>query len=199
MILRAYAIIDTWKFGFLSNHTVTGVESGVPRILFGLILVTTGRRLYWFFVGVMGFLVGVVYAPIIFPGQTTSMQLIIALVAGFVGAAAALFLQTLMVGLAGFVAGGFILTRILQALAWDTSGYGWIPFVLGGVIGAALIAIIFNWALVVLSSLAGAILVTQNIPASLQIRGLIFVVLLLVGIAVQAATMPREARMPAGT
>jgi hypothetical protein len=147
----------------------------------------------------MGFLVGVVYAPIIFPGQTTSMQLIIALVAGFVGAAAALFLQTLMVGLAGFVAGGFILTRILQALAWDTSGYGWIPFVLGGVIGAALIAIIFNWALVVLSSLAGAILVTQNIPASLQIRGLIFVVLLLVGIAVQAATMPREARMPAGT
>jgi hypothetical protein len=168
------------------------------RILLGLILITTGRRLYWFFVGVMGFLVGVVYAPVFFPGQNANMLLVLALVTGFVGASIALFLQSFMVGLAGFVAGGFILTRILQALAFDTSGYGLIPFVVGGVIGAALVAIIFNWALVILSSLAGAILVTQNLPISLQIQGLIFVVLLLVGIAVQAATMPREVRVPAG-
>jgi hypothetical protein len=169
------------------------------RILFGLILVTTGRRLYWFFVGVMGFLVGVAYAPQIFPGQTPAMQLVIALVAGFVGASIALFLQSLMVGLAGFVAGGFIVTRILQALAVDTSGYGWVPFVIGGVIGAALVAILFNWALVILSSLAGALLVTQSLATSLQIQGLIFVVLFLIGIAAQAATMPREARIPAGS
>jgi hypothetical protein len=169
------------------------------RILFGLILVTTGRRLYWFFVGVMGFLVGVVYAPLIFPGQSSAMQIVLALVAGFVGAAIALFIQNLMVGLAGFVAGGFIVTRILQALAYNTSSYGWIPFVIGGVIGAALVAILFDWALVILSSLAGAILVTQGLPVSLQIQGLIFVVLVLIGIAVQAATMPREKRTPAGS
>jgi hypothetical protein len=169
------------------------------RILFGLILVTTGRRLYWFFVGVMGFLVGVVYAPLIFPGQSSAMQIVLALVAGFVGAAIALFIQNLMVGLAGFVAGGFIVTRILQALAYNTSSYGWIPFVIGGVIGAALVAILFDWALVILSSLAGAILITQGLPVSLQIQGLIFVVLVLIGIAVQAATMPREKRTPAGS
>jgi hypothetical protein len=169
------------------------------RFLLGLILVITGRRLYWFFVGVMGFLVGVVYAPQIFPGQTPAMQLVLALVAGFVGASIALFLQSFMVGLAGFVAGGFIVTRILQALTINTSGYGWIPFVIGGVIGAALVAILFNWALVILSSLAGAILVSQSLPTSLQIQGVIFVVLLLVGIVVQAATMPKESRTPAGS
>jgi hypothetical protein len=168
------------------------------RILLGLILVTTGRRLYWFFVGVMGFLVGVVYAPQIFPGQTAGTQIVLALVAGFVGASIALFLQSLMVGLAGFVAGGFIVTRILQALTIDISSYGWIPFVIGGVVGAALVAILFNWALVILSSLAGAILVTQSLATSLQIQGLIFLVLVLIGIAVQTATMPREARRPAG-
>jgi hypothetical protein len=169
------------------------------RILLGLILVTTGRRLYWFFVGVMGFLVGIVVAPLVFPGQSPAIQLVLALVAGFVGASIALFLQSLMVGLAGFVAGGFIVTRILQALAIDTSSYGWIPFVIGGVVGAALIAILFNWALVILSSLAGSILVTQNLPIGLQYQGLIFIVLLLIGIAVQAATMPRESRVPAGS
>ena len=168
------------------------------QILLGLILITTGRRLYWFFVGVMGFLVGVAYAPVFFPGQSANMQLVLGLVTGFVGASIALFLQTLMVGLAGFVAGGFIITRILQALAFNTSGYGWLPFVIGGVIGAALVAIIFNWALVILSSLAGAVLVSQSLPTSLQIQGLIFFVLLLLGIAVQAATMPGEVRVPAG-
>jgi hypothetical protein len=169
------------------------------RFLLGLILITTGRRLYWFFVGVMGFLVGIVYAPLIFPGQTTAMQIVLALVTGFVGASIALFLQNLMVGLAGFVAGGFIVTRILQTLAIDTSGYGWIPFVVGGVIGAALVAILFNWALVILSSLAGAILVSQSLPTSLQVQGIIFVVLLLIGIVVQAVTMPKEQRTPAGS
>ena len=169
------------------------------RFLLGLILVTTGRRLYWFFVGVMGFLVGVVYAPQFFPGQSPAMLLVLALVAGFVGASLALFLQSFMVGLAGFVAGGFILTRILQALTINTSGYGWIPFVIGGVIGAALVAVLFNWALVILSSLAGAIMISQSLPTSLQIQGIIFVVLLLIGIGVQAATMPRETRTPAGS
>jgi hypothetical protein len=169
------------------------------QILLGLILVTTGRRLYWFFVGVMGFLVGVVVAPLVFPGQSSATQLVLALVAGFVGASIALFLQSLMVGLAGFVAGGFIVTRILQALAINTTNYGWIPFVIGGVVGAALMAILFDWALVVLSSLAGAILVTQSLSTSLQIQGLVFLVLLLIGIAVQAATRPRESRMPAGS
>lgn len=169
------------------------------RFLLGLILVFTGRRLYWFFVGVMGFLVGVVYAPQIFPGQTTATQIVLALVAGFVGASIALFLQNLMVGLAGFVAGGFIVTRILQTLAIDASGYGWIPFVVGGVIGAALVAILFNWALVILSSLAGAILVSQSVPTSMQVQGVIFVVLLLIGIGVQGVTMPREQRTPAGS
>jgi hypothetical protein len=169
------------------------------RILLGLILVTTGRRLYWFFVGVMGFLVGIVVAPLVFPGQSAATQLVLALVAGFVGASIALFLQSLMVGLAGFVAGGFIVTRILQALAIDTTSYGWIPFVIGGVIGAALIAILFNWALVILSSLAGAVLVTESLATSLQIQGLIFLALLLIGIVVQTMTMPRETRAPAGS
>jgi hypothetical protein len=37
------------------------------------------------------------------------------------------------------------------------------------------------------------------VPTSLQVQGVIFVVLLLIGIGVQGVTMPREQRTPAGS
>jgi hypothetical protein len=66
----------------------------------------------------------------------------------------------------------------------------WVVFVIGAIIGAIIIALLFEAALIALSSLTGAALITQVINQAFQFDALIiaviFVVLLAVGIIVQA-------------
>lgn len=155
--------------------------------LFGLALLTAGRKLYWLFVGVVGFVVGISLSKLLFKSESQWVLLTIALVAGVLGALLALFLQRLAVGAAGFFAGGYILLTFLEAL-----GLGlpvWLSFLIGGIIGAALVAALFDWALVILSTLLGASLLVDVLPVSGWVSALLFAVLSLIGFGLQVAGM----------
>ncbi len=170
----------------------------IVRILAGIVLLTLGRKLFWLFVGVAGFVFGFVLATQFLSGQPDWVVLVIALVAGLVGVLFALFLQRLAVGVAGFIAGGYILINLLNALGWQTGQLVWLPFVIGGIIGAVLVLILFDWALIILSSLTGATLIVQTLHFGSLIMALAFIVLLVVGIMIQASMMTRqEPRAPA--
>jgi len=54
-------------------------------IVLGIILLLFGRKLFWFFVGVIGFLTGVLLATHYLQGQPEWVILIIALIAGVLG------------------------------------------------------------------------------------------------------------------
>jgi L-asparagine transporter-like permease len=64
-----------------------------------------------------------------------------------------------MVGIAGFFAFAAVAVELLRWLGAEvadgTASY-WITYVIGGAIGFFLILLIFDWALIVLTSLAGA-------------------------------------------
>ncbi len=96
------------------------------RILAGTALLIAGRRLFWLFVGLLGFVSGIHIATHFFPGQPEWMVLAIALTAGVLGALIALFLQWLAIGLAGFSAGAYIIASLLHVSGWGTIGIGWI-------------------------------------------------------------------------
>ncbi len=159
------------------------------RILAGIGLLLLGRKLFWLFVGLIGFIWGIHAATSLFPGQPEWIVLAIALMAGVLGALIALFLQWLAVGLAGFLAGGYVAVRLLNVAGLTTGNMYWIIFLIGGIIGLILMVILFGWALIILSSLVGAGLITESIPGAHSGALILFFVLVIVGILIQSRLM----------
>jgi hypothetical protein len=155
------------------------------KILAGIALLLTGRRLFWLFVGLIGFIAGIHLATRFIPGQPEWMILAIALTAGVFGALIALFIQWLAIGLAGFSAGAYIVSSLVNLSGWGTREIGWLLIVAGGILGALLIIILFDWALIILSSLAGAALTTEAVHIDPGAATLLFIALFIVGITVQ--------------
>ena len=155
------------------------------RILAGIALLVAGRRLFWLFVGLIGFISGVRLASHFFPGQPEWMIFAIALMAGVLGAFLALVLQWLAIGLAGFFAGAYILVTMVEISGWGAGGTSW-PFFIGGILGTVLILVLFRWALIILSSLAGAGLIIETIHADRWVTILLFAALFITGVVVQS-------------
>lgn len=156
------------------------------RILVGIALLVAGRRLFWLFVGLIGFIAGIRVAAHFFPGQPEWMILAIALTAGVLGALLAVFLQWLAIGLAGFLAGAYVVVSLMPILGRGTSGIDWLLFLVGGILGLFLIIVLFDWALIILSSLAGAGLITETLHVDRGATTLLFIALFIVGFAVQS-------------
>jgi hypothetical protein len=64
----------------------------------------------------------------------------------------------------------------------------------GGLLGAFLTAALLDPALIIMSSLAGATAVSQNVPLQPPVQTVLFVVLLVLGIAVQVGQYTRETK-----
>ncbi|HEV2455599.1 MAG TPA: DUF4203 domain-containing protein [Verrucomicrobiae bacterium] len=168
-------------------------------ILVGTILLLFGRRLFWLFVGCIGFIVGFDIAGGLLQGQPQWIIFLIAVGVGLVGAIAAVFLERLFVGIAGFFAGGYFLsTAALNLLHSHSQSVQWIAYVIGGIIGAVLTMTLLDPALIILSSLAGATTISQNVPMNQSNKDILFIALVVVGIIVQAIQY-RPARKPPET
>lgn len=163
----------------------------------GILLLILGRKLFWLFVGVVGFIAGMNLAPQFMQGQPDWLILVIAIIAGVIGAVLAIVLQRLAIGLAGFLAGGYIAVGLLEMFGVQVGQLGWLPFVVGGIIGGILMFILFDWALIILSSFAGATLIIQSLTIAQPASTIVFIVLILVGILIQAGIMQREPATPA--
>jgi hypothetical protein len=155
------------------------------NIILGAALLVAGRRLFWLFVMAGGFIAGVQIATNYIKGPEW-LTIIIGLVVGVAFAILAIFFQTLAIGIAGFFLGGSILSTIVGALGIDIN---WISWIIGGVIGVILVSMLFDWALIGLSSFGGATLLVQSLNLAPPIRGIAFIVLLIIGILVQASIM----------
>ena len=175
----------------------------IVNLLLGIMLLILGRKLFWLFVGVAGFLVGMEIAERFVTGPE-GMKLLIAIAAGILGAVIAIFLQKVAIAIAGFVIGGYVTVALLRAFALFPKALAGIqgtavsvPYIIGGIIGAVLLFILFDWGLIALSSLSGASLIVHSINFQSHALPLLFAVLVVVGILVQAQ-MKRKSRAPAG-
>jgi len=61
----------------------------------------------------------------------------------------------------------------------------WISFLIGGAIGALLMYAVFNWALIILSSISGAHLIVHPFALQHQVAAIAFIVLAMIGILTQ--------------
>ena len=159
----------------------------IVNLVLGIVLLTTGKKLYWLFVAIIGFLVGYAVTTQYLHVQLNPTWLIyiIAIGAGVIGAILATFLQHLAIALVGFIVGGYGAVVLIGLLGITNQVGNLMAFVVGGIIGLLLVASVFNWALYLLSSWAGATLVTQAIGLQGVIGTIIFFALFVLGMIIQ--------------
>ena len=160
------------------------------NVILGSALLLAGRKLFWLFVGAVGFVTGLQLASSFWQGPET-LALVFGLIVGVIFALLAIFLQTITIGIAGFLAGGYILNAMAVMFGLEA---GWIIYIIGGLIGLALVIFLFDWAIITLSSLAGASLFVQAFLAEGGASGIIFMILFLIGVIVQGSVLRSEQR-----
>ncbi len=166
-------------------------------LVLGAILLVAGRRLFWLLVGALGFVIGVTIATRFFHGSELTM-ILAGLVLGVIFALLAIFLESVAIGIAGFLGGGYVLLSIAGMLGLDRGGIvSWIIFAVGGVIGVILVALLFTWALITISSLAGASMVVAAFGMTAATAGLVFIGLVIAGVLIQGTALRREGRAAA--
>jgi hypothetical protein len=97
---------------------------------------------------------------------------------------------------AGFLAGGQLGVELFTVLSRSPDQAVWLVFLLGGVIGAVVLLLVFDWALILLSSVLGASMVAQGLAGRSELSGILFIVLAIVGVVVQAGMMRRRVPPP---
>ncbi|MCI0554487.1 MAG: hypothetical protein L0287_26360 [Anaerolineae bacterium] len=164
---------------------------GLINVILGGGLLLAGRKLFWLFVGAIGFVTGLQLASNFWQGPESS-AIIFGLIVGVIFALLAIFLQTIAIGIAGFFAGGFTLTALAGMFGVDTGSIFWIIYVIGGIIGLVVVIYLFDWAIITLSSLAGASLLVQAFLPQGGAGGVIFAVLVIIGVVVQGSVLRSE-------
>jgi len=151
-------------------------------VVVGFALLFAGRRLFWLFVAAVGFVAGLELVTPVTQTEPTAAALLVAFLAGAIGAGLALFLQPLAIAVAGFAAGAML----LESLGVPDAGEGLLVLLVGGLVSAVVMVAVFDWALIALSSLFGAHIVVAAVPLAPRLRAVAFAVLLVVGLLVQA-------------
>lgn len=169
------------------------MQMTIATLLLAIVLLFLGQRIYWLFVGIIGFLAGMNLATHWLAPQPEWLILVVAIVAGLLGAVLAVFFQKLAVGIAGFFAGGHFALLLLPNLGYATSDrFALVIFFVAGIIAAILAVAILDWALIILSALIGAALLANWAVDAPGIRALVFVVLFALGLIVQASMLRRR-------
>ena len=151
----------------------------------GFMVLIAGRPVYSVFVGTIAFLVGTFLAGLltIFPAEWNDF--FIPLLFAIIGIILTQVFKRWSAKVAGFVAGGILLLNLPNALG---SGNYWTsPFLFlgAGIISLVLLSFVFDFALIVLSSLVSATLILSYTRLGNLDQGAMFLILTVFGIITQ--------------
>lgn len=152
-------------------------------LVMGVLLLILGWKLFWFFVGVVGFAVGLQVVQLYFGLQPFWVLWVAGLVCGIIGAVLALLFQKLAIGIGGGLAGSLIALHLMLMMNRHP---GTLVVLIGGVAGALALYLLFDWALIILSSVAGATFIIEALGRHGPYVPLLFAILIAGGVAFQA-------------
>ena len=167
----------------------------IIQLITGAIQLLLGRKIFWLMVGIMGFILGL-FLTVYVLDWPVWLKLLVGLGVGLVFSVLAVFLQKPMAALFGFFAFGLAAALLSQAAGVTKEApLFWIIFVIGGLVGVILVFALFDWALIIGSSLSGAGTVVSalnfllNIEMSWMVSLALFLILVLIGITYQSKYM----------
>ena len=163
----------------------------IISVIVGVAVLLFGRKLFWLFVAALGFAVGLEIAAYFMKEPPQWMTLLVALGCGVIGALLAVLLQKLAVAIAGFIAGGRIAWALAGAFFVDHAHYRGLTFVIGGILGALLLLALFDWVLILLSSIEGAHLICNGVTLPEKGAMILFIALAAIGVIVQGSMLRR--------
>jgi hypothetical protein len=167
----------------------------VVNLILGIPLLLWGRKLFWLFVATVGFVAGIQIAQVLIPGQYTWVYIATGTILGFAGIFLAVFVQRFAVTITGFFAGVYLTITLLSSLNINTEPITWYLYVAGGLVGSFLVMGIFDWALIFLSVLVGATLLTQTFFAFFPLdisQAIVFFLLMALGFGIQFGLKQRD-------
>lgn len=167
----------------------TNLSVPIIGVIVGAAILLFGRKLFWLFVAALGFAVGIEIAAYFMHDPPAWMTLLVALGLGVLGALLAILLQKFAIAVAGFIAGGRAASALLAAFFVDYSHYRGITFVIGGILGALLLLALFDWVLILLSSVEGAHLIGNGIVLPPSGGVILFCALAVIGVVVQGSML----------
>lgn len=167
----------------------------IISVIIGVAILLFGRKLFWLFVAALGFAVGLEIAAYFMKEPPQWMTLLVALGCGLIGAMLAILLQKLAIAIAGFIAGGRIAWAVAAAFFVEHAHYRGLTFVIGGILGALLLLSLFDWVLILLSSIEGAHLIGNGITLPEKGALILFIALAVIGVIVQGSMLRRSRRV----
>ena len=157
----------------------------ILNLLVGAVLLTAGRQFFWLFVGCIGFAAGLQYAPGLWDITSPLLLILLSIVTGIVGALLSVIFQKIGIGLAGFAGGGFMAVNLLRFLDLESETLFWLSYIVGGIIGAILLFMVFEWALIIVSAFAGAMVIIQTVDLNPRMTPWLLFALFVFGILIQ--------------
>jgi hypothetical protein len=159
--------------------------SMIVSLIVGIALMVFGRKLFWLVGAAVGFLFATSLGSHFFPDASGTVSIVVALGFGLLGAVLAFLLQKVAVWVIGVLVGGFLLMTTGHSLGLETAPYPLVAFIIGGILGGVIVHFLLEWALIVLSSLAGAFLVAHALNLGRALDSLMVLALAAVGILIQ--------------
>lgn len=160
-------------------------------IIAGILILFAGRSVFWLFVGILGFVYGADVSSVMINNPEPGVVLLVGFLGGLVGVILALLFYRVAAAFAGFMAAGYIATNLWVLLTGNALELAPIIFLIGGIPGAIIAFLFLDWAIIALSSLVGAVMVSQTLLPSAMVNGLVVVILCFVGIMVQAGRLKK--------
>jgi hypothetical protein len=159
---------------------------GIIALVAGGLLLFFGKRLFWLAAALVAFLFSwQLFGDLLGP----MWSLIVAVILGIVFAWLAIKFIRIAAYLVAFLAGAVALPLLMGTFGVDMNGL--ILAVIGGAIGLILVAVAFDWGLILITAWAGASAVTFALQNWVSMGGtfstVVFLVLMIVGILWQAS------------
>jgi hypothetical protein len=160
-------------------------------LLIGGALLFFGGRYYWLVAGGVGFLFGTNLGSAPDGGVVTGSAIAMGFLFGFIAAVASVFITKFALSISGFIMGGILMVRFIEAIGWDL-GSTFAAFLIGGILGFLLVIISQEWALIFLSVITGAAIVVNQLVADAANAQFVYILLVLVGFTFQLFMMRRN-------
>jgi hypothetical protein len=169
----------------------------IVLVLIGLALAFAGHRLVWLLVGAAGFIVGYKLVDLFLPFADDMVLLVIGIIVGLIAGWLATRFVSILVKIAAFILVGNVAIALVELFGVTSTLWIVVAFFIGGLIGLGLVRFALDLALILISAVGGAAMVTQGLPALLNrepgtFTALIGLVVLVAGILVQYRGMQTQ-------
>jgi hypothetical protein len=152
----------------------------------GFVMLLVGRSAYATFVGGVGYLVGVYLATVLNIAPAGWNNVVLPLLFTLFGALATLVFRRWAARLAGFIAGGYVITYLPGIFgAGEAGASSWIFFLVAGMVSFLLLILSFDFSLIILSTLTGITLILHSMSFGSLDNATMFIVLLFFGVIAQ--------------